>query len=174
MMAPSCYLCVERPPPPDLRSHLLFHHMIENDRSVPLIMGLSERGDSETQTTVTWVREFEYYDNRKRKQSESQNDNIRVKKSKPFYRVQRHKKPSQRSLQISTTKVNSKEDNQKDCFGQKDSFVQLCETECLDEYPKDFVETNNEESKESETPESVKKCKTIHLIAEKVERFSLE
>ena len=65
-MSASCYLCVERPPPGDLRSHLLYHHLIENDEALPSIISLSRKENIETQTTVTWVNEFEYFDNRKK------------------------------------------------------------------------------------------------------------
>ena len=83
-MSVSCYLCVERPPPGDLRSHLLYHHLIENDEALPSIIGLSRKKSIETQTTVTWVSEFEYYDNRKRHNSESNGliDLQEIKKSK--------------------------------------------------------------------------------------------
>ena len=70
-MTISCHLCVERPPPEDLRSHLLYHHLIENDEALPSIISLSRKKSIETQTTVTWVSEFEYFDNRKRYYSES-------------------------------------------------------------------------------------------------------
>ena len=69
-MSVFCFLCVERPPPGDLRSHLMYHHLIENDEALPSIIGLSRKTSIETQTTVTWVSEFEYYDNRKRPNSE--------------------------------------------------------------------------------------------------------
>ena len=82
-MSGFCYLCVERPPPGDLRSHLMYHHLIENDEALPSIIGLSRKASIETQTTVTWVCEFEYYDNRKRPNSEinSTVDNKLVMKS---------------------------------------------------------------------------------------------
>lgn len=72
-MSLACYLCVERPPPGDLRSHLLYHHLIENDEALPSIinLSLSRKKSIETQTTVTWISEFEYFDNRKRHNSES-------------------------------------------------------------------------------------------------------
>ena len=69
-MSASCYLCVERPPPGDLRNHLLYHHLIENDEALPSIISLSRKENIETQTTVTWVNEFEYFDNSKKQNND--------------------------------------------------------------------------------------------------------
>ena len=93
-MSASCYLCVERPPPGDLRSHLLYHHLIENDEALPSIISLSRKENIETQTTVTWVNEFEYFDNRK-KQNNDKNGHFEeqeIQKSKnSIAKFQRHK-----------------------------------------------------------------------------------
>ena len=93
-MSASCYLCVERSPPGDLRSHLLYHHLIENDEALPSIISLSRKENIETQTTVTWVNEFEYFDNRK-KQNNDKNGHFEeqeIQKSKnSIAKFQRHK-----------------------------------------------------------------------------------
>ena len=54
-----CYLCVERPPPADLKNHLMFHHMIENDLAVMAILQMHGKKHCETQTTVTWTQDFD-------------------------------------------------------------------------------------------------------------------
>ena len=92
-MSASCYLCVERPPPDDLRSHLLYHHQIENDEALPSIISLGRRENIETQTTVTWVSEFEYFDNRKRSNYENSHfEEHQIKKSNnSFAKFQRNK-----------------------------------------------------------------------------------
>jgi len=93
-MSASCYLCVERPPPSDLRSHLLYHHLIENDEALPSIISLSRKENIETQTTVTWVNEFEYFDNRK-KQNNDKNGHFEEqeiqKSNNSIAKFQRHK-----------------------------------------------------------------------------------
>lgn len=93
-MSASCYLCVERPPPGDLRNHLLYHHLIENDEALPSIISLSRKENIETQTTVTWVNEFEYFDNRK-KQNNDKNGHFEEqeiqKSNKSIAKFQRHK-----------------------------------------------------------------------------------
>ena len=79
-----CYLCVERPPPADLKNHLMFHHMIENDLAVMTILQMHGKKHCETQTTVTWTQDFDYYDDgsTRRKSEISTNSIVKFKKSK--------------------------------------------------------------------------------------------
>ena len=62
----NCFLCVDKPAPSDLKKHIMFYHMIENDIAVEKIYKMHSHHYDQvtTQTTVTWTREFSYYDHR--------------------------------------------------------------------------------------------------------------
>ena len=61
----NCFLCVDKPPPRDLKKHIMFYHMVENDEAVEKIFNMHSYCEQvATQTTVTWTSEFSYYDHR--------------------------------------------------------------------------------------------------------------
>ena len=63
--AMNCFLCVDKPPPRDLKNHIMFYHMVENDEAVEKIFNMHSYCEQvATQTTVTWTSEFSYYDHK--------------------------------------------------------------------------------------------------------------
>ena len=60
----TCFLCVDKPAPRDLKHHIMFYHMVENDIAVEKIFWMNFLSQATTQTTVTWTGEFSYYDHR--------------------------------------------------------------------------------------------------------------
>ena len=143
----------------------MYHHLIENDEALPSIIGLSRKASIETQTTVTWVSEFEYYDNRKRPNSEinSHVDKHLVMRSNDAVgKFQRHKimQSSKRNRRypnhippIPLKKSKNMAGGKKSSNGHiqieiKESFTGTNEDQEIisknhDEYPSDIAEPTN-------------------------------
>ena len=60
----NCFLCVDKRAPKDLKHHIMYYHMVENDIAVEKIFWMHFSSQATTQTTVTWTGEFSYYDHR--------------------------------------------------------------------------------------------------------------
>ena len=121
-----CLLCVEKPPPTDLKIHLMYHHMIENDLEIERLITRQNRKHILTQTTVTWTKDYDYYDDK------SCSKPLHFKKSKnakrkgfpggdPNHKHKRQKSDPSEILEANNICFNSQESSIRDTK-EKDFF----------------------------------------------------
>ena len=109
----NCYLCVDKPAPKDLKHHIMFYHMVENDIAVENIFWMHFSSQATTQTTVTWTDEFSYYDHRS--ESEATGDKARETKElsptleRKFHRKRRRNHSAEHSLNTKELRKNDYE-----------------------------------------------------------------
>ena len=113
----SCFLCLGKPPPENLKRHLMFQHMIENDMAINSILDMHKKQEMGTQTTVTWLTEFNYHDDRIKNKKSVMIKPIQFKKSKSS-KNKNSKAYSKHSL-LSKSKLDTSSDSQEEELRQR-------------------------------------------------------